>query len=65
MKLNVLFLIFFIIACIAFISDILIYVFKANYLLGLIISSFFCIVIFGILICKKKLEITFDLDTDI
>ena len=66
MKINLYFFIMFIIACIAFIVDIIIYIFKLNYLFGLILAT---IIVGGssfAFLKKKKIEITLDFEkTDI
>ena len=55
MKINLYFFIMFIIACIAFIGDIIIYLFKLNYLFGLILATIIIGGISVVFLKKKKL----------
>lgn len=60
LNLNIHMLIFLIIACIAFINDIFIYIFKIDYELSICISAFLIILSFTFFIKKKKILIEND-----
>lgn len=62
MKINIHFLIIFIISCLAFVGDIIIYAFNLKYALALIITTIFVGAIFFLLIKKKKIIVTSDFE---
>ena len=66
MKINIYFCIVFIMAMIAFITDIILYIIGGKYLMSLIISALIVINIFVYWIKKQKIEITIDFEkTDV
>lgn len=62
MKVNIYFFIVFILSCIAFVGDIIIYIFNLKYLLALILSTIFVGLIFLIFLKCKKIFITVDFE---
>lgn len=62
MKINIYFFIMFILACVAFIGDIIIYILKAKYLVAIMLSFIIISIIFALAIKNKKIKIVFDFE---
>ena len=60
LKLNIHFALVFIIACIVFLNDIIIYLFKLEYIKSLCLSTLCFGLLFIYLIKKKKMNFSFD-----